>query len=161
MKILIDTKEQLPYDFSSCITASEVLSTSGKSFIHENVKTGDYTIRGMEDIICIERKKSVAELAGNSTEARFKRELERMSKIKHSFLVLEFSYFDIDIYPEGSDIPKSKWKKLKIKGPFIMGFLASIQLEYGINVLMCGNRRYAEFNTYKLLERVWKKYRYE
>ena len=155
MEILIDTKEQLPYDFSSCIMASS------NTLIHENVKTGDYTVRGMDDLICIERKKSVAELAGNSTEARFKRELERMSKIKHSFLMLEFSYFDIDIYPEGSDIPKSKWKKLKIKGPFIMGFLASIQLEYGINVLMCGNRDYAEFNTYKLLEKTWKKYRYE
>ena len=150
MNILIDTKEKIPYTFSSFATSAE--------FIHTNVHTGDYTIKGLEDIICIERKKNVAELAGNVTQPRFIKELKRMSEIKHSFLLLEFSYFDIDIYPEGSDLPKKVRRKLKIKGPYIMSFLANIPFQYGVHIYMCGNRDYAEHTTYKLLEKAYKHY---
>ena len=73
------------------------------------VDIGDYAIEGMEHLLCIERKESVSELAGNCSEKRFFKELERMGTFPHSFLILEFSWADIERYPEGSSVPRSKW----------------------------------------------------
>ena len=43
------------------------------------VDVGDYAIEGMEHLLCIERKESVSEFAGNCGEKRFHRELEKMA----------------------------------------------------------------------------------
>ena len=43
------------------------------------VDIGDYAIEGMEHLLCIERKESVAEFAGNCSEKRFHAELKKMS----------------------------------------------------------------------------------
>ena len=67
-KIIIDTREQQPWVFEDYTTANEKLDT------------GDYSIEGMEDLLCIERKHSIGEIANNITEPRFKDVISRMSK---------------------------------------------------------------------------------
>ena len=78
------------------------------------VEIGDYTIEGMEHLLCIERKESVSEFAGNCSEKRFFTELKRMGTFPHAFLIFEFSWADIERYPAGSGIPYPQWKKLRI-----------------------------------------------
>ena len=77
--IIVDTREQIPREFGYHNTAKRKLDT------------GDYSIEGFEDILAVERKKSVGELATNLSESRFKDVLNRLSKIKHPYMVFEFS----------------------------------------------------------------------
>ena len=72
--IIVDTREQQPWTFDNYVTANQKLDT------------GDYSILGMENILAIERKKSVSEFANNITESRFKDVVARLSQLKHSFL---------------------------------------------------------------------------
>jgi len=148
--VLIDNKEKTPWDFDG------IEYIANANICHLN--TGDYTIEGLEDILCIERKRSVAELAHNVMEKRFVKELERMSEFEYRFLILEFNFRHIEDYPIGSDIPKSKHKNIKVRGPFIMSFLAKIQVNYNIHVIPCGHRTYAEEVACNLMKTVYRKY---
>ncbi len=141
--IIIDTREKQPWLFEAHKTISRKLDT------------GDYSICGLEDQLCIERKKSVAELANNLTDQRFKNELERMSKYKFSFLILEFDYRHIDSFPEGSGIPKRLKKKVRVKGPFIISCLSQIRIKYNIHIIPCSNAIYAEYVAYDIMKRVY------
>lgn len=125
-KIIIDTREQQPWEFQNCATASRKLDT------------GDYSVEGYEDILCLERKKSVSEIANNITEKRFIDVINRMKQYKYSFLILEFDLEDILSYPIGSNVPKHMWNKIKISPGFILKHILELQLYHNIKVLFCG-----------------------
>ena len=72
--IIIDTREQQPWTFNNHTVANRKLDT------------GDYSIEGLENILCIERKKSASEFANNIVESRFKDVLMRMNQLKYSFI---------------------------------------------------------------------------
>ncbi len=116
------------------------------------LKTGDYSLEGFEDQISIERKKSVGELAGNVTQARFEREMKRMSEIPHAFILLEFSMFDLDIYPVGTNLPRRIKKKIRIRGNFIKSVLKRYLLEYNIQTILCGDALQAELMALSILK---------
>lgn len=137
MNILIDSREKHPYKFSGATCTK--------------LDTGDYSIEGYEHLLSIDRKATVSELAGNLTEKRFAAELERMSLIKHSYLLLEFSLDDILKYPVGSDIPRSRWRYLRIKAPFIIAALTKITLS-GVHVIYAGDRD----NAIKIITAIFK-----
>ena len=81
--IIIDTREQKPWTFAGCDT------------INRKLDTGDYSIEGLEHLLCIERKNSVSEIANNISESRFKAEILRMNDYLHKFILLEFSLTDV------------------------------------------------------------------
>ena len=151
MKIIVDTREQLPWSFDSL--SCEI--------INSKLDTGDYSLEGYEEVVAIERKKSVSEIAGNITEKRFWREMERMREIRHSFLFLEFGYEDIANYPENMDVSKKIKSKIRVRGPFIMKELSRIQVEFGVHVVMCGHKYYAEQAAVAIFKRVLEEYNYE
>ena len=62
-----------------------------QGMVEKKLDTGDYSIEGLEDVLCIERKASVSEIAANLVDKRFDRELDRMESFKYRFLILEFS----------------------------------------------------------------------
>lgn len=144
--IIIDTREQIPWEFGYHDTAKQKLDT------------GDYSIVGFENIIAIERKKSVSELATNLSESRFKDVLERLSQIKHPYMVFEFDIDEVYSFPVGSDIPKKLWDKLRISGNYIIKRLIEIQLQYGIQVVFCGDPNNAERFTVSLMKRIYERY---
>jgi hypothetical protein len=144
--IIVDTREQLPWEFGFHTTSKQKLDT------------GDYSMVGYESILTIERKRSVSEIANNITESRFKDVLQRMSKIPHSFMLLEFNLDDIYSFPVGSDIPKKMWDKLKISGNFIMKYLIQAQLNYNVQVLFCGSAENAERTAVSIMKRIHEKY---
>ena len=104
--------------------------------------------------MCIERKESVSEIAKNCGEKRFHRELEAMAKFPYAFLLLEFSWVDIERYPAGSGIPYPKWKRLRIKAPYILSVLFNMQIEKGIHVIACGDKITAEKMALRILKKV-------
>jgi len=107
--------------------------------IIDNMKTGDYTLCGYENILTIERKGNIAEFAHNIIEARFDREIERMAHIPHSFIILEFNMSDILAYPWSSRIPRKKLHKIKMRGDFILKRMSEIMIKYpNIKILCCG-----------------------
>jgi len=60
----------------------------------------------------------------------------------------------IDQYPVFSTVPKSKWKDIRIKGKYIMRVLISAQIEHGIHVLACGDKKKAEEIAFRIMRHV-------
>ena len=142
--IIIDTREQQPWAFEHYAVANHKLDT------------GDYSIQGLEHLLCIERKKSVSEFANNITESRFKDVVIRMSQLKYSFLLLEFDLEDVLIYPVGSTVPRRMWDKIKISPAFILKHILELQINHNIKVLFCGDSN----NAQKMAEHILKKVNY-
>jgi hypothetical protein len=142
-KVLVDTQEKVGWwEFPN----------------HErtHLKTGDYTIAGYEDLLCLERKRTTGEIAINCSEARFTRELERMQAFKYKYLMFEFSMDDILRFPVGSTIPKNRWNKLRINSEYLMKFYIEVSVHYGIQVMFCGDRENAMIAATKIMNRVIK-----
>jgi len=146
MKIIIDTREKMPWSFAG------IESTCTK------LDTGDYAIEGLEDKLCIERKRNVSEVAENVTADRFENELKRMSEYPHAFLVLEFSVDDIMRYPAGSSVPKRLWSRLKIKGNYIMSKLISYSLRYDVHIIYAGDVDNARDISLSIMNKINTKY---
>ena len=126
-----------------------------QGMIDQKLDTGDYSVQGLEDVLCIERKGSVSEIANNIVDKRFDRELDRMKEFKYKFLILEFGIKDIMSFPEGSDIPRAKWNKIRIKGNFILKRLAEIQTKYDIHVITCEDKACAWHMTNSIMKSVF------
>jgi ERCC4-type nuclease len=148
MKILVDTNEKTPWRFDKYD-----VETASK-----NLYTGDYTVEGLEDILCIERKSCVTEIANNITTKRFTNELERMTKFPQRYLILEFDYGHIDSFPQNTNIPSFLKNKIRVKGPFIIKFLSQIMTKYDIKVIPCTNREYAEYIAHSIMKEVYVQY---
>ena len=144
--IIVDTREQHPWNFDMMEKSVSKLDT------------GDYSLKGMEEIFCIERKGSVSEFANNITEKRFKDVVERLSKIPHAFLLFEFDLEDVLIYPVGSNVPKRMWDKLRISPKFILKHINELQLLQNVKVLFCGNASNAEKMALALMRKAYEYY---
>jgi ERCC4-type nuclease len=144
--IIVDTREQHPWAFD------HMEKTVSK------LDTGDYSLRGLENIFCIERKGSVSEFANNITEKRFKDVIDRMSTIQHAFLLLEFDLEDVLIYPVGSNVPKRMWDRLKISPKFILKHLIELQILHNIKVIFCGDASNAEKMAISIMRKVYEYY---
>jgi ERCC4-type nuclease len=141
--IIVDTREQQPWSFDNYTTANQKLDT------------GDYSIKGMENLLAIERKKSVSEFANNITESRFKDVVSRLSQLKYSFLLFEFELEDVLIYPVGSNVPKKMWDKIKISPSFIIKHLLELQMYHNIKIIFCGDSDNAEKMATHILKKVY------
>jgi ERCC4-type nuclease len=144
--IIVDTREQIPWEFGFHTTSRKKLNA------------GDYSIEGLEHILSIERKKSVSEIANNITEKRFVRALDKIAKIPHKFILMEFDVDDIYNFPVGTDIPKRLWDKLKVSNKYIIKYLTEIQINYDIHVIYCGDSDNAERLAISIMRRIYEKY---
>lgn len=144
--IIADTREQTPWDFEHYVVA------------HKKLDTGDYSIEGLEDILAIERKRSVSEIANNISEKRFDDVLERLNNYKHKFILLEFTLNNVLDYPVGSTVPKKLWGNLKITGKYILKYLTEISLKYDIHIIYCGSRENAEEAALCIMKRIVEMY---
>lgn len=139
MQIVIDTREQRPYQFPEPVKT-----------ITKTLETGDYSLSGFEDRICIERK-SLPDLFGSlgKGRARFEREFQRMSEFQYACLMIECGFLDVFCSPP-------KFARVHPKSVFRSVYAWSIR--YGIHVCWATNREYAQKITYIMLERWWKEY---
>ena len=148
MKVIIDTREQTPFEF----TSSKISET-----ITRKLDTGDYSVEGLEDILCIERKFNVGEFYNNITQKRFWAEMERMKAYKHRFMIFEFSVSDIEMFPYGSGLPKHVINKLKISSAYLMKCVARLQIEYDIHVVFGGNRDNSVYLVTNIMKEVYER----
>jgi len=81
-RIVIDTREQNPYNFSGAI--------------RKTLKTGDYSVEGLEDVFAIERK-SREDLWGSLGQGhdRFRREMERAKCFNEFVIIIESNPYAI------------------------------------------------------------------
>ena len=146
--VVKDTREQDGYFFSEFNTCA--------GMIEEKLDTGDYSIKGMEDKICIERKGCVEELAVNLGQKKhaFLAEIERMEAFPHKFIVLEFSLEDLIKFPDDTRIPVKNKASLKITGKYMLKCLFEFQLYNNVQILFCGNKYNAFLAVSSILKRV-------
>lgn len=143
--IVVDTREQKPWQFST------------QAKINHKLDTGDYSIEGYQNLLAIERKRNVAEFANNITEKRFIDVIDRLSKIKHSYILFEFDMEDVMRYPIGSDIPKRLWDKIRISPSYILKHIIDLQVDHNIKILFCGDSENAEKVALSIMRKVYKK----
>lgn len=142
--IIIDTREQQPWSFKH------------HSIANKKLDAGDYSLEGFENILGIERKKSVCEIANNIVEPRFKDAIERLGGLTYSFILLEFDLQNVLNYPIGSSLPKKLWDKTKITPTFLLRNILDWELKHNIKVFFCGSSSNAE----QLAEYIFRKIYY-
>ena len=142
MKIIIDTREQKSYSFSS-------ITPHPPTTIIRTLKTGDYSLDGFDiSGITLERK-SLSDLFGSLGKGRkrFVKELERMA---------EFDYAAVIIEAEWSTVIRHPPTRSKLNPKSVYSSIIAWQQRYGIHFWCCPGRAFAEKTTYRILERYWK-----
>lgn len=150
--VIKDTREQEGYFFNEFNTC--------KGMVERKLDTGDYSIEGLEDKICIERKGCIEELAVNLGQKKhaFLDEIQRMKSFDHKFIILEFSLEDLLKFPDDTRIPDKNKSSMKITGKYILKCLMEFQIYDEIQVVFCGNKRNAFLLVSSLLKRLNEKY---
>lgn len=120
----------------------------------EGLPTGDYTVRGLETVLCIERKASTGEFSQNVSQARFTRELERMREFQYAFVVLDFSMDDILNFPANSGIPNSKWKYLRVTPEYLHRRLCELMVQFPNISFVLAGKGGGSAVAYSLMKRV-------
>lgn len=117
-------------------------SASCNGTVVEHLKTGDYSIKGHENQFTIERKFSTGEFAGNITESRFERELDRLDKFEHPYLICEFTWEDMLSFPNNSTIPQKYWANLKVTSNYLIKRFYEIDLNHKTKIILAGEYGY-------------------
>ena len=140
MIIIIDSREQKPYDFG-CINPPPAVEVAA-------LKAGDYSLKGFEGRIAIERK-SLQDAFGTfgTGRKRFERELERMIGLQFAAVVIEADWDTIVRRPP---------LRSQLHPKTVVASIAAWCQRYRIHFWTCPNREFAERWTYRLLERFWK-----
>jgi ERCC4-type nuclease len=146
--VIKDTREQDGYFFSEFNTCA--------GMIEQKLDTGDYSIVGLEDKVCIERKGCVEELAINLGQKKypFMNEIARMEPFPHKFIVLEFSLEDLVKFPKDTRIPIKNKSAVKITGRYMLKCLIEFQMYNNIHVLFCGDKHNAFLAVSSIFKRI-------
>ena len=133
--IIIDTREQKPYRFDNSIT--------------KKLNAGDYSIKGLETVIAVERKtKADAYGTFGKGRARFERELKRFAEFDYKAIVIESSLTDFLKPPAFSKM---------LPGSAVNSVLAWT-IKYRIHVFWACDREHGNAVTVRILEKYWKYY---
>lgn len=129
--IVVDTREQKPYTYPPhSITAT--------------LKTGDYSVEGLEDRVTVERKtKEDAYQSVTRGRARFIRELERMATLNRAYIVIESTLAGMLKPPKYHGAhPRS-----------VVNSLFAMSVKYGIGIVFAGSRALGRAATYQVLSK--------
>ena len=150
--VIKDTREQDGYNFSKFALC--------KGMMIKKLDTGDYTIKGFEDKICVERKACVAEVAQNLGQKKyaFFNEIERMKEYDHRYIVMEFTLEELLEFPKGAHISQANKKQIRITGKYILRMLMEFQLYDNVHVIFAGNKKNAFLFISSLFKRINEKY---
>jgi hypothetical protein len=150
--IVVDTREGAPWYFKGFTADADkknlplVIPT-----ITRGLRTGDYSIDGFEDEVCVERK-SVADLymSVSAERDRFEREFNRMSSMRHCDVVVEGDLLEICTKPP----PRTKvLPKTVVRTAF------SWSMKYpNVHWWFCPSRDWAEKACFHLLRMYWENF---
>lgn len=130
--IVVDSREQKPFEFPEHLVEIKSL------------KAGDYSVRGLETRICVERK-SFNDLFGTYTKGlkRFRRQLKLMAEIDGAYLVVECTVAKV----------MAGHPRTSVKGPLLFEMVLETCKACGVVPLFCPGREAARDVTEFLLER--------
>lgn len=128
--ILIDSREQRPLMLPNSRIAT--------------LKTGDYSVEGMTEVVAVERK-SLSDLFGciGHDRERFVRELERLANIRYRALVVEASFDEL----------LAGLSYSQVNTHAAAGSIIAWSVRYGIPVWFAGSRRNAAGIINKILNK--------
>ena len=138
---IIDTREQLPLDLSPLIVEAGTLAT------------GDYSVRGLEHVIAIERK-SLSDLLGciGGERERFEREIQRLLGYPVRAVVIESTWGKLEAGQWRSQV-----KPTSAVGS-VLGWIAA-----GVPIIMAGDHvragRYVSRLLFTAARRRWREAR--
>ena len=138
--IIIDSREQRPYMFKN-------IKPEPPETIVKGLATGDYSIDGLENKICVERK-SIADLFSSvgSGRKRFEREMARMSEFDYAALIIESSLSSIFTNPPS---------RSKMNPKAVFRTLISWSIKYDVHIWPMWDRESAEKVTYLILKKYY------
>jgi DNA excision repair protein ERCC-4 len=131
---IIDSREQAPLDLEPLTTITATLTT------------GDYSVRGLEHVVAIERK-SLADLVGcvGGDRERFEREVQRLLAYPVRILVVESSWEAIESHEPAFPQWRGKVTREAVLGS-LMGWQAA-----GLSVHMAGDHQRAGKHVARML----------
>ena len=131
MVIVTDVREQAPYNFDS-------------SAVNEVLATGDYSVKGGEHLIAIERK-TLSDLVSSLSNGRqcFEQELARSLALEHFRLVFEGSL---------QDIIQHRYRSRMLPQSVIQTLIAW-SIHYRLPIWFAGNRAGGRLITDSLLSK--------
>lgn len=139
MQIIVDTREQTPWTFED----QPEISTH-----RAMLKAGDYSVRGLEERVAIERK-SVDDWTGTvlRDRARFYRELELLRGYAFACVIVEASV---------RDIMAGRYKS-EARPAAVLGFIAEVTVAQRVPVILAGGRAEAQILAGAFLRMAGKK----
>lgn len=149
--VLVDSREKASYRFTG-LRADAAQNRRDlivpTQWVH--LKTGDYSIKGLEGMVTVERK-SLTDLfstLGQHRE-RFEREHQRMTEMRAAMVVIESSWLAILHWPP---------ERSKLNPKVVFRTAASWMVRYGVPWVTAENRRLAEVFTFRFLEKAWREF---
>lgn len=112
-----------------------------------HLKTGDYSIKGLENKITVERK-TLTDLFGSvgNGRRRLEAEFQRMAKFDYAALIIESSLSNIFVNPPG---------RSKMNPKAVFRTLISWSIKYNVCVWPMWDREAAERVTYLILKKYY------
>ncbi len=135
MKIIIDTREQLPFTFDRYEVETEV----------NGLPIGDYSVPGFADKVAVERK-SLEDIIGclkDKGRDRFEKELSKAQPYELFAVVCEASW---------KDLAQGNYRS-EMKPQAVCQSVITFQVRYGVPFIWAGSRAAAEYITYSLLQK--------
>ena len=140
--VCVDTREQAPFAFTSIDPFDEIPTQ------YIALKSGDYSIKGYESRITVERK-SIQDLYGSigADRERFEREMVRLASFEYAAVVIEGDSLAIANYAE---------THLQMAGKTAEHTMLSWSIKYRVHFWPSVNKRHAELRTFHLLRHFWR-----
>jgi ERCC4-type nuclease len=136
--LIVDTREQHPFDFDG--------DEAFEAIEHIKLDQGDYSLKGLEHIVSIERKASANELYTNLSSKtfreRFYAEAKRLEeRVKFRFIIVEQDCEDI-FNPSSYAVNTMRRNKFSAYMPpaVVLEHLICFMLQHNIHVLFAGNK---------------------
>jgi DNA excision repair protein ERCC-4 len=135
MKILIDTREQMPFSFKGYAVDLEPAT----------LLVGDYSLPGFQDRVSIERKSldDLVDCLMGKDRDRFERELARGRHYDLFMVVVEASL---------ADVSQGRYRS-EMRAQAALQSIITFQVRYGVSFVWAGNRAGAEYITHGLLSK--------
>jgi DNA excision repair protein ERCC-4 len=147
--IVVDTREQAGYTFDGMPgRAGEQIVVP---VVSQGLKSGDYSIQGLEDRVAVERK-SLQDAYGTFGQGRerFERELERLAEYEFAAVVIEATVQEL--WRPAEFVPD--WRS-RLSPRSVEGSIVAWSLRYGVHFWAMGSRRAAEIRTFGVLRKFW------
>lgn len=148
--IVADTREQKPYQFLDIKSNKD---EGNKTYIvkieKESLPVGDYTIKGLESKIIIERKSKADLFQSILKRDNFISRLKKMEKFEYAAVVVEADLEEISMRPP---------EHTKLTGLSVTRTIFSWDQQYRVKWWLVRGRRLAEKLTFRMLQT---RYRHE